>query len=58
MIDPLWGNVRFATGKDTAFNTVVIGAVTNGETVESALPEFQKQLSSVAEAAGYKVLNQ
>lgn len=58
MIDPLWGNVRFATGKDTAFNTVVIAAVTNGQTVESSLAEFQKQLTSVAEASGYKVLNQ
>ena len=56
LIDPLWANVRFAKG--ISFTTVVIGALAEGQTVESALPEFQKQLTSLAEAAGYKVVNQ
>ena len=56
LIDPLWANVRF--DRATLFNTVVIGAVTKGQTVESVLPDYQKQLSALAEAAGYKVVNQ
>lgn len=56
LIDPLWANVRF--DRDTTFTTVVIGALTEGQTVESALPEFQTQLTALAEAAGYQVVNQ
>lgn len=56
LIDPLWANVRF--NKSTAFNTVVIGALQAGQTVESALPELQKQLTALAEAQGYIVVNQ
>ncbi|MBC8160804.1 MAG: extracellular solute-binding protein [Roseiflexaceae bacterium] len=56
LIDPQWANVRFA--KDATFTSVVIGALTEGQTVESALPEFQTQLTALAEAAGYQVVNQ
>ncbi|NJM06107.1 extracellular solute-binding protein [Candidatus Gracilibacteria bacterium] len=56
LIDPQWANVRF--DKSSAFNTVVIAAVTNGQTVASALPEFQSQLSALAQAAGYQVVNE
>ena len=55
LIDPLWSNVRFDKGK--TFTSLVIGAVLKGESVESALAEFQTQLSALAEAAGYKVVN-
>jgi multiple sugar transport system substrate-binding protein len=54
LIDPAWANVRFS--KSDAFNTAVIGALAKGQTVESALPEFQKQLVGLAEAAGYQVV--
>jgi len=56
LIDPLWANVRF--DKSKTFSTVVIGAVQAGQTVESALPELQKQLTALAEAEGYQVVNQ
>jgi ABC-type glycerol-3-phosphate transport system substrate-binding protein len=56
LIDPLWANVRF--NKSDAFKTVVIGALQAGQSVESALPELQKQLSALAEAQGYVVVNQ
>lgn len=56
LIDPAWANVRF--DKTKTFETVVIGAIQKGQTVESALPEYQKQISALAEAAGYKVVNQ
>jgi ABC-type glycerol-3-phosphate transport system substrate-binding protein len=56
LIDPLWANVRFDKG--SAFNSVVIAAVQAGQTVESALPELQNQLSSLAQAQGYQVVNQ
>ena len=54
MIDPGWGNVRF--DDFSAFETTVIAAVQKGETVASALPEFQKQLTALAEAQGYQVV--
>jgi len=54
MIDPGWGNVRF--DDSSAFTTTVIAAVQKGETVTSALPEFQKQLTALAEAQGYQVV--
>lgn len=56
LIDPLWANVRF--DKNGAFNTVVIAAVTEGQTVASALPELQNQLSALAQASGYQVVNE
>lgn len=56
LIDPAWANVRFS--KTTTWNSVVIAAILKGATVESALPEFQKQISALAEASGYKVVNQ
>lgn len=56
LIDPLWANVRF--DKTKTFETVVIAAIQKGQTIESALPEYQKQISALAEASGYKVVNQ
>jgi ABC-type glycerol-3-phosphate transport system substrate-binding protein len=56
LIDTSWGNVRF--DDFSAFETTVIAAVQKGETVASALPEFQKKLTALAEAQGYEVVNQ
>jgi multiple sugar transport system substrate-binding protein len=55
LIDPLWGSVRYdaqATSK-----SVLVGALSKGETLASAMPEFQKQLTELAQAQGYEVLN-
>ncbi|MBC8077141.1 MAG: extracellular solute-binding protein, partial [Chloroflexales bacterium] len=56
MIDPQWANVRFDKAK--TFETVVIGALQEGQTVESTLPELQKQFQALAEAQGYEVVTQ
>jgi multiple sugar transport system substrate-binding protein len=56
MIDGTWANVRYS--KSDAFKTVVIGGLKDGKTVAATLPDLQQQLSSLAEAQGYEVVNQ
>ena len=54
LIDPLWGNVRFS--RASAFNTVVIPALQDGQTVVEAMPVFQEQLVNLAQSIGYTVV--
>lgn len=56
LVDPLWENVRY--DRPALFTTVVIGALTEGNTIASAMQAFQDQLVSLAEAAGYEVVTQ
>lgn len=56
LVSPIWGNVRY--DKNAAFKAVVISAILQGNTVASALPEYQRQLTELAKAQGYKVVNE
>lgn len=56
LIDPLWANVRF--NKNEAFNTATLAAVLEGQSVVSTLPALQEQLSALAAAQGYIVVNE
>jgi multiple sugar transport system substrate-binding protein len=38
-----------------ALNSTVIAAIKSGKTIESALPDLQTQLSSLAQTVGYEV---
>jgi ABC-type glycerol-3-phosphate transport system substrate-binding protein len=54
LVDPLIVSLRY---DDLApFKAVTIPAITKGETIESTLPEVQKQLVAAAEAQGYTVV--
>jgi multiple sugar transport system substrate-binding protein len=54
LIDPLWGDVKYA--RENLFSTVVIAAVNEGRTIESAIGDYQTQLVQLAEASGYTVV--
>ena len=54
LVDPLIISLRFDLLAPV--KTVVIPAITKGDTIESTLPELQKQLVAAAEAQGYTVV--
>lgn len=56
LMDPLISSVRFDL--TAPFKAVAVPAITKGETIESVVPELQKQLVALAEAQGYKVVTQ
>jgi multiple sugar transport system substrate-binding protein len=54
LVDPLIISLRFDLL--APFKAVTVPAITKGETIESTLPEVQKQLIAAAEAQGYQVV--
>ena len=54
LVDPLIASLRFDLL--APFKAVTVSAITKGETIESSLPEVQKQLVAAAEAQGYTVV--
>lgn len=54
VMDPLIASLRFDPRDQ--IKAVVVPAITKGETIESTLPELQKQLVAAAEAQGYQVV--
>ncbi len=52
--DPLFGIVTYDTA--TIFSTTVVGALNEGQTIESSLQAFQDALVQAAEVAGYEVV--
>jgi ABC-type glycerol-3-phosphate transport system substrate-binding protein len=54
LMDPLIVSLRF--DQLAPFKALAVDAITKGETIESQLPEIQKQLVAAAEAQGYLVV--